>query len=73
MIKINGANYNIDENDNLILDLVKAKHLRKAGNEYFWTKKVAKDQVKLRIRLRRYSNNSFWKFWYSLIEKLGFG
>lgn len=68
MIKINGKEYDIEEDAILIQNLVEKKDIKKIGDEYFWTKKAMKDLVKSITRLRRSLNNPLWKFYYSFFE-----
>ena len=68
MIKINGKEFDIEDDYGLISKLVKKGHLVKKDDEYFWTKKSMKDLEKSLIRLKRSLNNPLWKFYYSFFD-----
>lgn len=68
MVKINGKEYKMSEDDSLIVSLVKEGQLKEENGEYFWTKKALKDSIKSSIRLIRKWRNPFWRFYYKFLE-----
>lgn len=68
MIKINGKELNIAEEDYLIKSLVERKELVKKNNKYFWTKKALEDQIKDAIKIKRCVSNPLWKVYYYFVD-----